>query len=301
MDFANFNLKTLSLRNLLDRISSIDDNETETIELKDKQLKPADISDYITQFANNRGGLLIFGVNDNGTPSGKIKSFSKADENTIHEGDIATTPSVGIEVRGFRSKEHACWVIAVRIPKPSDGIKRISSKGALVKRVGSRRAPIFSPEYSYENQGLNSASIQDLDEFRLDLFISKLKAKAVSLPNDRTNVLELFQILRKAPDGSHHPTIAGMILFGKSPEVWVNGTRVNIIRYATHEKSINIIDSAVITGPILQTIEETENKVWSLIRKSNYLISGQRQEISEYPYMVIREAIHNAFFLKVIL
>jgi predicted HTH transcriptional regulator len=103
-------------------------------------------------------------------------------------------------------------------------------------------------------------------------------------------------LVHKDNNGILRPTIAGMILFGNSPDIWLSGTRVNIIRYSTLEKSSNIEDSLVVTGPILKTIGEVDRKVWSMVRKPSYLISGRRHEIPEYPYQVVREAIHNAFF-----
>jgi ATP-dependent DNA helicase RecG len=295
-DINTIDIDVLSIDELLDIVHRVREKESEIIELKENYLKPANISDYIAQFANNRGGLLILGLNDDGTPSGKIKNYTKENENSILEGDLITTPAVGIKIKPFNVPEKAYWIIAIKVPQPTDGIKRISSKGSLIKRVGTRRSVISPYGYSYEGQGLLNASINDLDISLMDLFYSKLKSKVSSITMDRDMTLNLFQILYKDESGTQRPTIAGMILFGKSPDVWVSGTRANIIRYSTLEKSNNIIESLVVTGPILQTIEEVQNKVWNLIRKSNYLVAGQRREISEYPYMVIREAIHNAFF-----
>lgn len=293
VDIAAIDLNALTLDRLLQIACK---NEAEVIELKDNILKPAAISDYIAQFSNNRGGLLVFGLNDDGTPSGKIRRFDKTNEISIQEGDLTTMPSVGIQIKPFHVPSKSCWVVAVKIPKPVDGIQRISSSGALVKRVASRRAIIQPLDYSYERQALSDASIGDLDEFSIGLFFNRLREKAPYITQDRNNILQLFQILRLDTSNMLHPTIAGMILFGKSPDIWVNGTRVNIIRYSTLERSSDIEDSVVFTGPIVRTIEETDKKVWSLIRRSSYLISGKRHEITEYPYLAIKEGIHNAFF-----
>jgi len=43
-------------------------------------------------------------------------------------------------------------------------------------------------------------------------------------------------------------------------------------------------------------MEEATRKTWSLIRRPSYQISGKRHEISEYPFLAIREVIYNAFF-----
>ena len=296
MDVTNPDLSKLSLKELLQIVNTARKNESEVIELKDNILKPADISDYVAQFSNNRGGLLIFGLNDDGTPSGRVKQFDKSNEISIQEGALATTPSVAIEIRAFQVPDKPCWVIAVKIPKPVDGIMRISSKGALVKRVASRRAIIQPLGYSYERQILGNATIEDLDGRSMDLFLSNLRQKAPYLTGDRNSILKLFQLLRLDEGGVLRPTVAGMILFGKSPDVWVSGTRVNIIRYSTSQRSSNVEDSLVFTGPIVKTMEEATKKVWSLIRRPSYLISGKRHEISEYPFLAIREAINNAFF-----
>ena len=98
-------------------------------------------------------------------------------------------------------------------------------------------------------------------------------------------LLQLFRLLRLDENGTQRPTVAGMILFGKTPDVWVSGTRVNLIRHSTLQRSSNNEDSLVLTGPIVKTIEEVDKKVWSLIRRPSYLISGKRQEISEYPFL----------------
>lgn len=237
MDIAAIDLNTLTLDKLLQIACK---NEAEVIELKDDILKPAAISDYIAQFSNTRGGLLIFGLNDDGTPSGKIKEFDKTNEISIQEGDLTTIPSVGIQIKPFQVTNKSCWVVAVKIPKPVDGIQRISSRGALVKRVASRRAIIQPLDYSYERRVLSDASIRDLDEFSMELFFNRLKEKAPYITQGRNNILQLFQILHLDTSNVLHPTIAGMILFGKSSDAWVNGTRVNIIRYSTAERSSDV-------------------------------------------------------------
>jgi len=293
IDISSIDLNSITLEQLLHIARG---NEAEVIELKDNILKPADISDYVAQFCNNRGGLLIFGLNDEGALSGKIKRYDKNCEINIQEGALATTPSVAIQIRPFQVPDKSCWVVAVKIPKPTDGIKRISSKGALVKRVASRRSIIQPLEYSYEGQILSNASMEDLDGSSMDAFFNNIKQKAPSITIDKNGLLQLFQIVRSGDDGMLRPTVAGMILFGKSPDVWVSGTRVNVIRYATSQRSGNVEDAAVLTGPIVKTMEEATRKTWSLIRRPSYQISGKRHEISEYPFLAIREVIYNAFF-----
>ena len=138
--------------------------------------------------------------------------------------------------------------------------------------------------------------LQDLDETSIDLFYERLKSKAPYIGGDKSSVLQVFQLLRQDDCGQLRPTVAGMILFGKSPDVWVSGTRVSVIRYASLDSSSNIDDSIVFTGPIVRVIDETDKKVWSLIRRPSFLICGERHEVTEYPYLAIKEAIHNAFF-----
>lgn len=293
IDINSLNLNGLSLAKLLE-IARRD--ETEVLELRDNILKPNEISDYIAQFCNNRGGLLIFGLNDDSTPSGKIRHYDKTNEISIQEGALTTTPAVPIQIKAFHVPDRSCWVIAVKIPKPDDGIPRISSRGALVKRVASRRAIIQPVGYSYENQIISDASLNDLDDVSLNQFFEILRQKVPYITGDRNNALQLFQILRADDSGILRPTVAGMILFGKSPDIWISGTRVNIIRYTSSKRSNDIEDFLVLTGPIVKTIPEADKKVWSLIRKPSYQISGKRYEVHEYPFIAIKEAIHNAFF-----
>jgi ATP-dependent DNA helicase RecG len=296
IDIASLDLDTLPLNELLDIASLAKENESEVVELKNNVIKSSEISDYITQFANNRGGLLILGLWDDGKPSGKITHFDKSTEIAILNGDLETYPSVGIQIKSFKIPGEDCYAVVIKIPKPNDGVQRISSNGSSIKRVGSRRAVIQPIGYSYERQILVHSNLEDLDPHLIKQFIFKLKTKVINISGDDNSILVTFQLLQLDDSKVPHPTIAGMILFGKSPDVLVSGTRVNIIRYATLEKSNKIEESAVITGPILKTIEETNDKVWSLIRKSDYLISGKRNEISEYPRTALREAISNAFF-----
>lgn len=109
-----------------------------------------------------------------------------------------------------------------------------------MKRVASRRAIIQPLDYSYERRVLADASIRDLDEFSMELFFGRLREKAPYITEGRNNVLQLFQILHLDTGNVLRPTVAGMILFGKSPDVWVSGTRVNIIRYSTLERSSDL-------------------------------------------------------------
>jgi len=296
MDILTVDLGSLSLVDLLKMVNSLRENETEVIELKENIIKPADISDYITQFANNRGGLLILGLTDEGKPSGKIRNYDKNIEINIRNADLTTIPSVGIDIKAYEHTGLSCWIIVIKIPKPNDGLQRISCSGALVKRVSSRRAIIQPTGYSYESQILNNSSLSDIDFTLINQFMSRLRTKVPNIPEDVNDLLSTFKLIQFDSNHIPHPTIAGMILFGKSPEVWIAGTRINVIRYTTVEKSNHIEESAVITGPILNTMEQANNVVWGLIRKSDFFISGKRNEISEYPRLALREAINNAFF-----
>ena len=107
IDINSLNLNRLSLAKLLE-IARRD--ETEVVELKDNILKPNEISDYVAQFCNNRGGLLIFGCNDDSTPSGKIRHYDKTNEISIQEGALTTTPSVPIQIKAFNVLTDRAWL-----------------------------------------------------------------------------------------------------------------------------------------------------------------------------------------------
>lgn len=87
IDATSADLDTISLNQLL-QIAR--ENEAEVVELKDNILNPAEISDYIAQFSNNRGSLLIFGLNDDGTISGKIKQYGKNHDRVVQNVMLTT-------------------------------------------------------------------------------------------------------------------------------------------------------------------------------------------------------------------
>ena len=91
-------------------------------------------------------------------------------------------------------------------------------------------------------------------------------------------------------------TNAGILLFGKTPEMFITQNRVTIVRYSGKEVSDKYLDLKDIRGNLFDLIDHADEYIREHIQIASQLIPGQinREEIPQYPLFAIRELVVNA-------
>jgi ATP-dependent DNA helicase RecG len=89
------------------------------------------------------------------------------------------------------------------------------------------------------------------------------------------------------------PTVAGILLFGRAPQQFVRSAEIICVRYAGDEMSDEFVRQDI-SGMLVEQIRQAEAFVFGNMRREMKINGLARQDSTEYPLAVVREAIVNA-------
>jgi ATP-dependent DNA helicase RecG len=191
----------------------------------------------------------------------------------------------------------------VQVP---EGLPHVYSlKGVYWTRTGATNRPLTTPELrqllldrsesGYESKPVAEASLEDLDEGRIGRYLDQ-----VGLPPDADSLQALISrgcVTRLDAEGlpatEPGPTIAGLLLFGRDPQRFVRSAEVICVRYAGAVMSDEFARQDL-GGTLADQVRQAEAFVAGNMRRGMRIRGLAREETSEYPLPVVREAIVNA-------
>jgi len=287
--------------------------ETQHTELKKTEKgTPMRLFDTLSSFANQPGGgTILFGIDEkNGFAVCGVYDAQDV-QNKVSEQALQMEPQLRpvFTVAEFEGKS----VVAAEISeceihdKPCFYKGKGRLKGSYV-RVGERDEPMTEYEvYGYEAfkrklqdelTAVERADLDDLDSGLLQEYFTHLRQEKPNLSRESNErVLSLLGFVDKH---SGHPTIAGLMLFGRYPQAFypqlcvtamvVEGTEFGELG-AGGER---FIDNKRIEGTIPQMLQETLAFIRRNTRAATIVDNGQRADRTEYPMTAVREAVLNA-------
>ena len=270
--------------------------EGKTLELKRDLSSPERVLKTVVAFANTSGGTILIGVEDKTRNVRGITSPLDLEERlaSLISDRIAPRILPEIEVLPWR-KTH---VLAVQVhPSPSRPhyLKRHGRDRGVFVRVGSTNR-LADQELVAEMQRFaggetfDEQPMPDLDSEALDF-----RAATESFKSIRKLRRPDLETLRLVTDyqGRKVPTVGGMLLFGSErnrafPDAWIQAGR-----FKGTDKS-QIIDQAEIRVLPVPAIDEAIDFVDKHVLHGAKISGPRRQERSNLPPVVLREAIINA-------
>ncbi|MCB0044232.1 MAG: putative DNA binding domain-containing protein [Caldilineaceae bacterium] len=265
----------------------------------------ANVAETLAALANANGGLLFAGV----TSAGKIQARNDANalRDKITEAGLLTAPPL-ILPAPRRIVIDDAELAVVEVPS---GLPHIYSlRGAYFTRTGKHNRPLTTPELrrlllergeaGFEEQLVPEATLDVLDDRLVDDYlehialapdegpIQALMARGcVDYRTDRTD--------RGGRPGAADvaPTVAGLLLFGRNPQQFVRSAEIICVRYAGKRMSDEFVRQDI-TGPLREQVRQAESFVSSNMRRGMRITGMTREETTEYPPAVVREAIVNA-------
>jgi ATP-dependent DNA helicase RecG len=152
---------------------------------------------------------------------------------------------------------------------------------------------------------LRGAGISDLDLEAVRAYLSALDAEAGRSPADPASagpesgadVLErrLAALGLGAGTGADwHPTVAGLLLFGRAPHHALPQVQVKAARFRGTDVSGFIVDRAELSGATGPLIEAVSQFVTRNMRVGGAIEGVYRRDVPEYPIQAVREAVTNA-------
>ncbi len=199
--------------------------ETTKVQFKEAFTSQKEIAKEMIAFANSKGGVILFGVEDK---SGKLVGLSYDEIQTISRelGNAANEqvrPTIFIETEVVRAegKHFLVCTIEEGKNKPYKNLNgEIWVKQAADKRRITENAEILSlfqdsGSYQTDAAGVNGTTFEDLDRQAIDEYLQKVYFTPLDgFGKNAEQVLKNIHVL------NHNgiPTLAGYLFFGKHPE-----------------------------------------------------------------------------------
>jgi len=249
----------------------------------------------LVAFANSSGGRIFLGVNDRN----EIKGIEISNELKSRIQDIANNcrPKIKISIEGFEN------ILIIKVREGED--KPYECSSGFYKRLGSnsqkmtrdeiidffksegkiRFDELTEPKFSYP---------RDFDENKLLKF---LELAGLSKSVKTETILTNLSVAEKQ-EGKLYFNNAGVLFFAKEPQRFVPWSVFTVALFKDLNGA-NVIDRKEITGGLFEIVDQVMDFV-RLYAKVAYRFTGkpQREEIYEYPFEAIREAVINSIMHK---
>ena len=199
----------------------------ETTVVQFKQMFPGqkEIAKEMVAFANTRGGIIIFGLEDKtgkilGLSYDEIQCISRELGNTANE-QVRPTIYIQTEVVKVEDKHLLVCHVAQGKNKPYKNLNGEIwvKQGADKRRIteNSEILALFQDSGSYQTDavGVEGTQFTDLDNYALDDYLQKVYLTTLdNLGHNAEQMLKNIHVLNQ--NGT--PTLAGYLFFGKHPE-----------------------------------------------------------------------------------
>lgn len=299
--------------------------ENSGVEFKRDDLRPEQLAKEIVALLNFQGGMLLLGVEDDGTISG----IQRTDLETwlmdtvfgryVHPLALPFYEEVllddGMRVAVISLTQGTAKPYVLRNNNREEIYVRVGSTSRLATREQQARLFESGGMLHAELLPVSGSNLDDLDQARLGDYLVNIAGDQMAphTAGDWEQRLTGLGLMVVRPDGPAACTIAGLVLFGRSPRRCLRYAGVRWMSFVGDTKEYQAQDDIVLDGPLVALWEGRSGAGRSivedgllerLIDRMHPFISEERSEIHgglrrelncRYPSDAVREALLNAF------
>lgn len=260
-----------------------------------------EIAETMVAFANRSGGTLVLGVGGRVRPKLEGLADVAAAEELLLDAALACTPPMLLPLPQ-RLQDGALTVLRLEIPA---GMPHVYSwQGRYLMRAGAGNVPlppdtlrqllIDRGSVGWERLQAD-ATLDDLDRAKIERYVERVGPAA---QQDPLGWLQRRGCLVRLDGGGDArsrwaPTNAGLLLFARDVERHLPQCEVTLLRYRGLEMS-DEFERADIRDTLPEQALRAERWLVDSMRKGSKMVGLERQDWSEYPAGVMREALVNA-------
>jgi len=275
---------------LRERILRGEDPHTDFKQAVDRN---AELAEDLVCFANSDGGRLVIGVADDGT----VVGVPDPDALLLRVDDVAfdlCSPPVTVVPETVRLDDRDVVVLSTakgdqRPYSTRDGryyIRsgarcRAASREELLRLFQGTRA-LF-----YDEQPLPWLGLRDIDLDEVALYLEATQQQ--DLGEDLPRLLRAWRLY----DGAH-PTVGGIVLFGRKPQSVLESTRMVVGAVAGDDIGGDFIDRKDLSGGLFDLAAQAEAFLGLYLRTGHEIVGFQPEKREEIPAAALREAVVNA-------
>jgi ATP-dependent DNA helicase RecG len=296
-------------------LEMIHNGESSGVEFKRDVVQNHDLAKELVAFANFQGGVVLLGVEDDGSVSGITRDNLEEWVMTACRDKVRPGLIPFYEV--VKDVEPGKDVAVVRVSRGFD-VQTLwhNNKNAYYIRVGTQsREP--SPEelsrlfqqrgtFRAELRPVSGAVFADLDLRRLKNYFVRVRQQDVPADDDEAGwATLLFNTEIMVEDGI---TVSGMLLFGRLPNRFLPQAGIDAAAFPGNSKDYGARERSALRGPLTPLLSDADEIVEAgLVEQAlafvqrNTAVAGQleeggarREEVPAYPREAVREAVVNA-------
>jgi len=269
--------------------------------LGEKDIKPTKIADELIGMLNADGGVLAFGVSDNG----EIQDLKSLGEQLSHYRNLFIDfiePHGNIKLEEIEVNGNLVFLYHVdqdieRIFKRKDNeniFLRVDDKNRHLDRDAVRALEYDKQIRKFEDEIQPDFNFEDLDNKLIEGYKQKL--------NYQGSLLDLLvkRHLAIKKDGEYKIKKAGILLFSKDPEKYITSASLRYIRYEGVEAKFgtehNVVKDERFENNIPWIIGHVKNFLKATLKDYFFLDleTGRFNKVPEYPEEAWLEGIVNA-------
>ncbi len=285
----------------------IPDKETLTVEFKSdlKKYDDSRLFEDVVAFANTEGGELYLGIEDDGTITGLHKEHLNIQTLNAFIANN-TVPPVASRIEII---DEGKLVARISVPKSVGVVVATRSGKMLRRRLKSDGTPENIPMYpneittrlsdlrllDYSALVVFDGSYEDIDFIEIERLrrnIEIYSGDQTLSGLENTELLKALGLLREM-EGVFYPTVAGILMLGKSHSIQrfvpTSGASFQVTSGST------VIVNEDYNLPVLAAIEKIIDHISARNTEAEFEIGLHRMSIPEFDRRALREAIVNAF------
>jgi ATP-dependent DNA helicase RecG len=282
----------VDLAELRERIDRWEDLHTE---FKEAPVHPDALAASLVAFANTDGGQLIIGVREDRTLAG-VEDPDRLAREVDNVALNNCEPPVTVVQEVLRDAELERPVLVVNVPKGDMRPYRTNAGRYFIRATSGKRQAsreellrLFQASESlyYDETPLVRLSLADLDLDALDRFLEA--TGQTTLLDDRERLLVNWKL---AANG--HPTVAGLLLFGRQPQRHLPFAQINAARFPGADTAEEPADRKDLGGRLLDVVAQAESFLDLHLLTPHRIRGFEPEPRPELPKEALREAVVNA-------
>lgn len=226
-------------------------NEGVCLDFKEKLPVPDDLAKLMVAFSNTKGGKIVIGVTDKTREISGLKLDLNVEEYVMNVASNNCVPLISPSLEFISHKNRLVAVVEVPVGerKPYQ-VKKLGMEKGVYVRIGSTNRladKSLIAELSRESRNITfdqlevpRAGFADFDLEKIKRY-QELKERRLGTPAQKidNNYLEKINAYRKST-GNRLPTVGGLLLFGKDPQIVTELPRaiIKAARFRGREKGV---------------------------------------------------------------
>jgi len=257
------------------------------------------LAEDMVAMANSDGGLIIFGVYEDGKLGQEV--WEEEADSALQEAAGLCRPPVPSSWQKIETAEGS--LISVNVARSLD--LHSLYDGRVLIRSGARNRALSGDEIrdlaasrqtaEFETHVVPGARADDLDPEILEEYLENREVRGGARIGTTAELL--FEI--GATDRQGNPTTAGILLFGKNPQMFFPQSGIVFVKFPGREPrgedgGIGYGRRDELSGPLARLVARAWNVVFEEMRVGATVNGLEREELTEYPRFAVREALVNA-------